>query len=185
MAGAWRSTLAGRAGRELTDNDLNELLVLVGLGPADTDFKALPQWDFWSPCRQAISWGGELVTRSAAAGIEGFERLETPTLLVRGRSTTPWLGSVVDILAREMPDATLTELDGGHACLLESPQEFLAAVAGHIESRLRPAPLLTEGALDDFGTGFGSFTHLKRIRRRLRSGLLRRASAEDHLADPV
>lgn len=125
--------LVGCAGRELTDDDLIEFLVRVGLGPADTDFKALPQWDFWSSCRQAISWTGELVTRSAAAGIEGFERLETPTLLIRGRSTAPWLHSVIDVLAQGMPDAVVGELDGGHACLLESPEEFVAALEGHVD----------------------------------------------------
>jgi pimeloyl-ACP methyl ester carboxylesterase len=125
--------LAGCAGRELTDEDLIEFLVRAGLGTGDTDFKALPQWDFWSSCRQCLSWGGEMMTRSAGAGIEGFERLDVPTLLIRGRSTAPWLSSVADLLAREMPHATLVELDGGHACILESPEEFVAALVGHVD----------------------------------------------------
>jgi pimeloyl-ACP methyl ester carboxylesterase len=125
--------LAGCAGRELDDDDLIEFLVRAGLGSAETDFTALPQWGFWSSCRQCLSWGGELMTRSAAAGIEGFEGFDVPTLLVRGRSTAPWLSSVVDLLARGMADATLVELDGGHACILESPEEFAAALAAHLD----------------------------------------------------
>lgn len=136
-ARSFHEYLAGCAGRELTDDDLIEFLVRAGLGTADTDFKALPQWDFWSSCRQCLSWGGELSTRSAAAGIEGFERLDVPTLLIRGSSTATWLSSVVDILARGMPDATVLELQGGHACILERPEEFVAALSGHLD---RAAP---------------------------------------------
>jgi pimeloyl-ACP methyl ester carboxylesterase len=130
--------LAGCAGRELTDEDLIEFLVRVGLGTADTDFKALPQWDFWSSCRQCLSWGGELMIRSSASGIEGFEHLDVPTLLIRGRSTAPWLSSVVDLLMEGVPNATLVELDGGHACLLESSEEFVAALSHHVDSGLAP-----------------------------------------------
>lgn len=79
------------AGRELTDDNLSELLVRAGLGPGGADFTSLPQWDFWSSCRQALSWGSERMTNSAAAGIEGFERLEVPTLVICGHSTSPWL----------------------------------------------------------------------------------------------
>lgn len=119
------------AGRELSDDDLREFLVRVGFGDASTDFEALPHWEFWSSCRQALSWGGERMTTSAVAGIEGFERLDVPTLLVRGRSTAPWLTAVVDLLATGMPDASVVELDGGHACLLESAGKFLAALGAH------------------------------------------------------
>jgi len=73
-----------------------------------------------------------LATRSAARGIEGFERLAVPTLLIRGTSTASWLRSVVDILARGMPSATVIELQGGHACILERPEEFVAAFTSHV-----------------------------------------------------
>jgi pimeloyl-ACP methyl ester carboxylesterase len=131
-ARSFHEYLAGCAGRELSDDDLREFLIRAGLGPPDTDFRALPQWEFWSSCRQCLSWGGELATRSAAAGIEGFEDLAVPTLLIRGTSTAPWLRSVVDILAQGMPDATVVELDGGHACILESPEDFIAALGSHV-----------------------------------------------------
>lgn len=120
------------AGRELTDEDLREFLVRAGIGSEDTDFASHPQWDFWSSCRQALSWGGEEMTSSAAAGIEGFERLEVPTLVIRGRSTSPWLHGVAERLVEEMPETKLVELDGGHACLLERPEDFLAALDPHI-----------------------------------------------------
>jgi len=131
-ARSFHEYLTRLAGRELTDDDLREFLVRAGLGSEDTDFASLPQWDFWSSCRQALSWGGERMTSSAAAGIEGFEQLDVPTLVIRGRSTSPWLSGVAGRLAREMPEAKLIELDGGHACILERPEDFFRALGSHI-----------------------------------------------------
>lgn len=138
-ARSFHEYLVRLAGRELSDEDLREFLVRAGLGPEGTDFTALPQWDFWSSCRQALSWGGETMTRSAAAGIEGFERLDTPTLVIRGRSTSPWLSGVAGRLAKEMPNTTLVELDGGHACILEHSEEFLTTLGSHIEAPSSPS----------------------------------------------
>jgi pimeloyl-ACP methyl ester carboxylesterase len=121
-------------GRDVTDRDLCAFLVQAGLGEEGTDFKALPQWELWSAGRQALSWGGEQVISSSAAGIEGYQRLAIPTLVVRGRSTSPWLSKVAALLATEMPMATLVEIDGGHACVLESPEQFLAALTGHVKA---------------------------------------------------
>lgn len=131
-ARSFQDYLTRMAGRELSDDDLIEFLVRAGLGSEETDFASLPQWDFWSSCRQALSWGGERTTTSAKAGIEGFQRLDVPTLVIRGRCTSPWLREVAGLLAREMPDAKLVELDGGHACILEQPEDFLAALASHV-----------------------------------------------------
>lgn len=131
-ARSFHEYLVRLAGRDLTDEDLREFLVRVGLGSKDTDFTSLPQWDFWSTCRQALSWGGEKMTSSAAAGIEGFERLAIPTLVICGRSTAPWLRGVAERLVREMPEAKLAELEGGHACILERPEDFVSALGRHI-----------------------------------------------------
>jgi pimeloyl-ACP methyl ester carboxylesterase len=119
-------------GKDISDEDLCEFLLRAGLGDEETDFTSLPQWDFWSSCGQALSWGGEKMTSSAAAGIEGFDQLDVPTLLIRGRSTSTWLSGVAERLAREMPEAKLVELGGGHACILEHPEDFLAALGPHL-----------------------------------------------------
>lgn len=131
-ARSFHEYLVRLAGRDLTDKDLREFLVRAGLGSEETDFTSLPHWNFWSSCRQALSWGGERMTSSAAAGIEGFERLEIPTLVIRGRSSSSWLRGVAEHLAQKMPAAELIELDGGHACLLEQPEDFLAALSSHL-----------------------------------------------------
>jgi hypothetical protein len=42
----------------------------------------------------------------------------------RSRQTAPWLRNVVDLLAEGMPDTTVVELDGGHACIPGKLQEL-------------------------------------------------------------
>lgn len=120
------------AGREITDDDLRAFFVLDGIVGPEVDITSLPAWDFWSSCRQTLSWYGEETVRSLAEGIEGFERLQTPTLLIRGRSTTSWLAATVALLAASLPDTKLVELDGGHACLLESAEDFVTAIRNHV-----------------------------------------------------
>jgi pimeloyl-ACP methyl ester carboxylesterase len=121
------------AGRECGEEDVRAFLIGAGVVGPDADFAALPQWDFWLTCRQVISWYGREAVRTAEAGIANFERLTVPTLLMRGSRTAPWLGRAVDVLAAGLPDAGVVELDGGHACLLERPQDFLTALAGHVD----------------------------------------------------
>ena len=57
----------------------------------------------------------------------------SPRWVIRGRSTSPWLREVAGVLVSEMPEARLVELDGGHACILEHPEEFVAALASHVD----------------------------------------------------
>lgn len=124
--------IADCAGRECSEDDVRRFLAGVGVAGPDTDFSALPQWEFWLSCRQVLSWYGDRALRSAEAGIEGFEHLDVPTLLVRGTSTAPWLRKVVDLLASGLPNARVVELAGGHASMLESPEAFLAALSEHV-----------------------------------------------------
>lgn len=64
--------------------------------------------------------------------MQSFERLDLPTLLVRGTSTAPWLRMVIDLLDGGLPSARVVELAGGHASMLESPEAFLAALNQHV-----------------------------------------------------
>jgi pimeloyl-ACP methyl ester carboxylesterase len=123
------------AGREIREDDVERFFRDVGFGGPDTDIRALPIWSLGLSGRQTLSWYDEGAVRTLVAGIEGFERLEVPTLLIRGRQTAPWLQSVVHVLAEGMPSTTVVELDGGHACILEHMEEFAAALANHVGGR--------------------------------------------------
>lgn len=125
--------ILGCAGRECGEEDVRAFLVGAGVAGPDTDFTTLPQWDFWLSCRQVISWYDRKAVHSAEAGIADFQRLTVPTLLIRGNRTAPWLRRAVDVLAAGLPDADVVELEGGHASLLESPREFLSALARRVD----------------------------------------------------
>lgn len=120
------------AGRSVTDEDVEEFAFRVNLAPRGTDLRALPGWPLWSRCRQTLAWYGERAVRTAAEGIAGHADLRVPTLLVRGTRTAPWLTAVADHLAAALPDATIAELEGGHAAIVESLDGFVAAVADHL-----------------------------------------------------
>lgn len=127
--------IAGCAGRECDEEDVRRFLIGVGVAGPDADFSALPQWDLWVSCRQTLSWYGNRALRSAEAGLDGFERLAVPTLLIRGTVSAPWLRAVVDVLAEGLPDAKVVELAGGHASMLQSPEAFLASLEEHVGSQ--------------------------------------------------
>jgi pimeloyl-ACP methyl ester carboxylesterase len=130
--------IRGCAGRALSDRDVVEFLVTAGLGDADTDFTALPLWPVWWACRNCLSWYSEAWERSAASGLHGFERLTIPVLLIRGNNTAPWLSQVVDLIARRLANARVVELDGGHASILQRPDEFVAVLRDHVTAGEAP-----------------------------------------------
>ena len=108
------------AGRQITAEDLRRFLVAAGLRPAEVDFTALPAWPSWYSCRDALSWYGGRAIDSARTGIEGLDSARDPDApgprpgdraLVRRRRRCP---------RRDLPDARVLELDGGHASILES-----------------------------------------------------------------
>jgi pimeloyl-ACP methyl ester carboxylesterase len=116
----------------VSEDDIERFFRSVGLGGPDTDFRALPTWNLSLSGRQTFSWYDERAIRSMEAGIDGYERLDTPTLLIRGRGGAPWLRSVVDVLAEGMPNTAVAELDGGHAGILEHQDDFVSALNGHL-----------------------------------------------------
>jgi pimeloyl-ACP methyl ester carboxylesterase len=131
---AFGEFVAGIAGRDLTADDLVTFLVGVGIGPAGTDFRSHPSWPVWYSSRNALSWFSPRAVESAKAGVMALEAVDCPVLCVRGTGTSPWLSSVVEVLLARLPDASLLELDGGHAALLQNSAQFAAAVTEHVRS---------------------------------------------------
>ncbi len=134
-ANAMDAFIRGLAGRALSDDDLVEFLTRAGLGPAGTDFASLAAWPVWKSRRNTMSWyGGDAALRSARAGLAGLETLDRPVLCIRGTTTAPWLRQVVDVLVRRLPNATAVDLEGGHACALQQPAQFVASVSRHVST---------------------------------------------------
>lgn len=120
------------AGTDLSSDDVTEFLWRAGLGPEGTDFSAMAGWPTWFACRNAMSWYGPAAIETAKAGITDLESVAVPVLAVRGTDTAPWLHDIVDVIAERMTKVRVVELPGGHASLLQNPQQFVAAVTEHV-----------------------------------------------------
>jgi hypothetical protein len=57
-----------------------------------------------------------------------------PVQLVKGAVSTAWLRRIVDILARWFTQTTVLELEGDHACHIQSMDAFLDALDKHLAS---------------------------------------------------
>ena len=118
------------ANRDVSPDDLARFLRLAGfVGPHD-DPREHPNWERWLPHRHALSWQAALEHPDRTVG--ELARLRSPTLLVKGTQTAPWLKRVVDELAARLPHATVSELEGDHACHIQSIDAFLEAFLAHV-----------------------------------------------------
>jgi pimeloyl-ACP methyl ester carboxylesterase len=126
--------LNGLVGRAVSEADLADFLVLAGFADTTEAARADPSWERWMSHRMALSWQGAL-DRSARS-IDDLARIACPVLLVKGTRTTDWAKRVVDALGERLADATVIELEGGHACHIQSIDAFLEAFQRH----LRRAP---------------------------------------------
>ena len=118
-------------GREVSENDLATFLELAGFVARRSEARSHPNWDRWAPHRMALSWQGEELDHPART-VEDLVRVTAPTLLVKGTVTRDWLKEVVDVLGERVPNATILELEGDHACHIQSIDAFLAAFEGHL-----------------------------------------------------
>lgn len=125
------SFLHGLAGREVSEDDLAEFLRLAGFLRPGEDARENPSWERSLPHRMALSWQSEALARSGRTP-EDLAAIGQPVLLVRGSDTADWLKRVVGVLAERLPNATLLELPGGHACHLENEDAFLGALERHL-----------------------------------------------------
>jgi pimeloyl-ACP methyl ester carboxylesterase len=119
------------AGQDVSEDALAEFLELAGLAPSKDRARDHPAWPSWLPHRMALSWSSELADRPGRDVAELAE-IRCPVLLVHGSATTDWLKRVVAVLDARLPDARVLELPGDHACHLENPGVFLAALERHL-----------------------------------------------------
>jgi pimeloyl-ACP methyl ester carboxylesterase len=111
-------------GREVTEDDLATFLEYAGFISDRSQASAHPNWERWLPHRMALSWqGAELDHPSRTAA--DFARVSPPTLLFKGTVTAEWQKEVVDVLGAGLPNATVLELEGDHACHIQNMDAFL------------------------------------------------------------
>lgn len=119
------------AGRDVSEDDLAQFLAIAGFAEDGTDPRSHPNWDRWVPHRNALSWQFPALADSPRT-IEELHSIVVPTLLVKGTVTTDWEKRVVDALGARLPNATVLELEGDHACHIQSIDDFMVAFEKHI-----------------------------------------------------
>jgi pimeloyl-ACP methyl ester carboxylesterase len=119
-------------GRPISEDELEEFLLMAGFAHEGVDLRTLPQWERWLPHKDALA-GQYLLGRKERklAEIEAFDR---PVLLVKGTVSSEWLRGIVDILGEHYPESTVLELPGSHACHIEDIGAFLQALQAHLAS---------------------------------------------------
>ncbi|MEW2398095.1 alpha/beta hydrolase [Streptomyces sp. NPDC046862] len=119
------------AGQDVSEDDLAAFLELAGLTPSRDRARDHPAWPRWVPHRMALSWSSEQADRPNRDVAE-LADIRCPVLLVHGSATTDWIKRVVAVLDERLPDTRVLELPGDHACHLENPDAFLAALERHL-----------------------------------------------------
>ena len=124
----------GLAGKAVTEDDLAEFLEHAGFVESKADAPSHPNWERWIPHRFALSWQSEESDRSGRS-IEELANIRAHVLLAKGSSTADWLKRVVDELGERIPGASVIELEGDHACHIQSMDAFLEAFEKHLISQ--------------------------------------------------
>jgi len=118
-------------GRDVTEDDLATFLEFAGFVSSQSEARSHPNWDRWVPHRMALSWQGEELDHPART-VDDLVSVAVPTLLVKGTVTADWLKRVVDVLGDRLSNAAVLELEGDHACHIQSMDAFLAAFEAHL-----------------------------------------------------
>ena len=116
----------GLFGREVSDADLAEFLVMAGFAVTADAARTDPAWERWAAHKTALSWQGPGLDRPRRS-VADLARIACPVVLFKGTLTTDWQKRVVDALGERLPDARVVELEGDHACHIQSIDAFLEA----------------------------------------------------------
>lgn len=118
-------------GRDVTEDDLATFLEYAGFVANRDEARSHPNWERWVPHRMALSWQGEELDHPARS-VGDLDRVSCSTLLVKGTVTADWLKKVVDVLGHRLRNTTVVELEGDHACHIQSIDAFLDAFERHM-----------------------------------------------------
>jgi pimeloyl-ACP methyl ester carboxylesterase len=125
-------------GHQVTEGDLAEFLEVAGFVEKARDAPSDPNWERWLPHRMALSWQGERVDHPRRT-VRDLARISCPTILFKGTRTAGWLKRLADVLGERLPRASVVELDGDHACHIQSIDAFLEAFEDHLKETLASA----------------------------------------------
>ena len=108
---------------DVSDEQLVKFLHIAGILPEDEDPRALSQWPVWYKHRQSLRTGH--FEEEHEDDIDLVRTFEKPVLLVKGEGSSPELHRVIDVLAKELPNARVITLPGGHGAHIVTMQRFI------------------------------------------------------------
>ena len=108
---------------DVTEDQLADFLVQVGIAPSHLNVRLLPLWPNWVRHRRSLRQGEAIFAHhDRAARLRSFGR---PTLLFKGTGGSHLFHRITDVLGATLPNARVVELPGGHAPQLAATGEFL------------------------------------------------------------
>ncbi|MFC4874827.1 alpha/beta fold hydrolase [Negadavirga shengliensis] len=108
---------------EVTEDMLAEFLKNAGFVQPGQSARELLQWDHWVPFRRSLRINPYTVTHQDEVG--RLKSFQSPTMLVKGTGSSPFLHQIIDGLSEHIPHSTVVEFPGGHAPHLVSRDSFL------------------------------------------------------------
>lgn len=122
--------LRDRAGEDITEDDLAQFIPSAGFIEPHEDPRQHPNWERWVAHRMTLSW--QAFIESSERSIDELSGMTVPTLLFKGTRSTDEDRRVVEVVAERIPNSTVVELEGDHACHIQQIDKFLDAFEKHV-----------------------------------------------------
>lgn len=108
---------------DITEDMLEQFLVLAGFVPPGATARQLPQWESWINYRQSLRNSPAVIQHT-----DDTKRLKTfdkPVFLLKGTDSAIFLHQIIDVLSGYFPNAKISEMPAGHAPHIVSMDRFL------------------------------------------------------------
>lgn len=112
----------------VSEDDLADFLIEINAVPQGQSPREHPRWPIWLRHKNALVAGhAEFEHGDEKARLRS---LRLPVLLIVGEGTAAYNRMIIEALARDLPNARVLELPGGHVAPIASMDRFLEEVAG-------------------------------------------------------
>jgi pimeloyl-ACP methyl ester carboxylesterase len=113
---------------DISEEQMEGFVRRAGLVPAGSNPRELDSWPTMVHYRQSLR---AIPTIWEYQGDPSkLSKLTAPCLLIKGTGSTPNDHAIVDTLGRELPNAKVIEIPGGHSAHLVSMEAFLENMTG-------------------------------------------------------
>ncbi len=108
---------------DISEEKLEQFLCSAGLCPPGQSPRELPQWPLWVRHRQSLRNSDAVLKHNDdPKRLRAFQR---PVLLIKGTGSAGLDHQIIDLLAGQLPETKVVEMQGGHAAHIVSIDRFL------------------------------------------------------------